>query len=117
MITPTRPVWHWWAQRLTALILIPFILWAVIGLYQTKGQVADIVLWLKKPVVTAIFIGLTTFILYHAQLGITVIIEDYITTPFLRKIALFFNTLGMIVGIGLVLSCFYTMHYSGIESL
>ena len=75
---------HWWAQRLTAIALIPLSVWFVSSLltalmFPTPGLVAE---WMASPI-TAILLGLlviTTFI--HAYLGLQVVIEDYVKCEF-----------------------------------
>ncbi len=71
---------HWWAQRLTAIAMIPLAAWMVYMLIVMMrfGEIGRIQLWLEDPLVAlplAAFIGL---MFYHGKLGIQVIIEDYI---------------------------------------
>jgi succinate dehydrogenase / fumarate reductase membrane anchor subunit len=71
---------HWWAQRVTALALIPLTVWfvaSIIGLAGT-GYEAFMV-WLANPLnatIMVIFFGVT---LHHAQLGMQVVLEDYVS--------------------------------------
>jgi succinate dehydrogenase / fumarate reductase membrane anchor subunit len=46
--------------------------------------------WVSDPLNAFILILLSLFLIYHAELGIQVVIEDYISTENLRKYALFF---------------------------
>ena len=72
-------VHHWWAQRLTALALIPLGLWFVASLVCLAG--ADhiaIVYWLGSPVTLGALSLLILAVFYHAVLGLQVVIEDYI---------------------------------------
>lgn len=74
-------VHHWWAQRLTALALIPLGLWFVASLVCLAG--ADhiaIVYWLGSPVTLGALSLLILAVFYHAVLGLQVVIEDYIHT-------------------------------------
>ena len=70
---------HWWAQRVTALALIPLTLWfcaAVISLSGAdRAAVAD---WAGSPVVAGLLILLIAATFYHAYLGLQVVIEDYV---------------------------------------
>lgn len=70
---------HWWAQRTSAIALIPLTLWFVASIIaQTSSDHAHFVAWLRSPFVNlpmALLLG-TSF--YHAALGLQVVIEDYI---------------------------------------
>jgi succinate dehydrogenase / fumarate reductase membrane anchor subunit len=72
-------VGHWWAQRLTALALIPLGIWLVASLVCLAGaDHAAISQWLSSPF-TLGALALTIFTaFYHAVLGLQVVIEDYI---------------------------------------
>src|SRR5262249_5623449 len=70
---------HWWAQRATALALIPLTLWFVIGVIGHAGaDYAAMVAWIHQPVTAALFVLLIGAALYHAALGLQVVIEDYV---------------------------------------
>lgn len=70
---------HWWAQRMTALALIPLSLWfayAVIVL--TGSPYHDVIGWFhrpRNPILLSLFVAVA---LHHAQLGLQVVIEDYV---------------------------------------
>jgi succinate dehydrogenase membrane anchor subunit len=70
---------HWWAQRLTAVALVPLCLWFVIGLVGVIGEdhrtVTD---WIGSPVNAALLVVLIVAAFHHAQLGLQVVIEDYV---------------------------------------
>ena len=72
-------VGHWWAQRLTALALIPLTSWFVVSVVTMTGagyeQVRD---WAASPVVAGLMILLIIATFYHMALGIQVVIEDYV---------------------------------------
>lgn len=74
-----RGTGHWLAQRLTALALIPLLVWFVATLFlHLFAARSDLIAWLHNPI-TAFFVGLalvTAF--YHGYLGVRVVIEDYI---------------------------------------
>lgn len=70
---------HWWAQRLTALALIPLGLWfcaAVIAM--TGADYATVAAWAGSPLVAGLLILLLGATFYHAALGLQVVIEDYV---------------------------------------
>ncbi len=72
-------VHHWWAQRLTAIALIPLVVWFAISLVMLSG--ADYYIaraWIGSPIVMVLLILTIVIGLHHGQLGLQVVIEDYI---------------------------------------
>jgi succinate dehydrogenase / fumarate reductase membrane anchor subunit len=70
---------HWWAQRLTAVALVPLLLWFVASLVQMVGaDHAHVVAWIAQPVVAVLLALLFIAGLYHLALGLQVVIEDYV---------------------------------------
>lgn len=71
---------HWWVQRLTALALIPLTVWfvaSVIGLVGTNYE--QFSTWLSNPLNATIMVVFFASALHHAQLGVQVVIEDYVS--------------------------------------
>ncbi|MSP77270.1 MAG: succinate dehydrogenase, hydrophobic membrane anchor protein [Rhodospirillaceae bacterium] len=70
---------HWWAQRLTAIALIPLVVWFAISLVMLSGVDYDIArAWIGSPLVMVLLILTIVIGLHHGQLGLQVVIEDYI---------------------------------------
>ena len=70
---------HWWAQRLTAIALIPLVVWFAISLVMLSGADYDAArAWIGSPLVMVLLILTITVGLHHGQLGLQVVIEDYI---------------------------------------
>lgn len=70
---------HWRAQRLTAIALFPLCLWFLSSLLvYSPSDYTAIIEWLKSPLTATGMVLLIGLLLYHAQLGIQVVIEDYI---------------------------------------
>lgn len=79
---------HWWLQRVTALLLIPLLIWFVIGLViHTGADRAAAIAWLGHPVTYGLMLVLLGAAFWHGALGLQVVIEDYVHTEW-RKIAL-----------------------------
>jgi succinate dehydrogenase / fumarate reductase membrane anchor subunit len=76
---------HWWAQRLTAVALVPLILWFVVSLISLVGAEQEIVKqWISAPWVSILLMILVAAMFHHAQLGVQVVLEDYIHTEWLK---------------------------------
>jgi len=70
---------HWWAQRFTALALIPLVIWLAISLIQMTGAPhAAVAAWLGHPLAATLIVLLLIAMFHHAQLGLQVVIEDYV---------------------------------------
>lgn len=80
---------HWWWQRLTAVALIPFTLWFAYGIAVHAGDGYEAVReWVACPVTAiglAIFLGA---LFHHSQLGLQVVIEDYVSSEALKLTSL-----------------------------
>lgn len=69
---------HWWAQRITALALVPLGLWFCASLVTLAGaDRAALVDWLQGPLAAIMMILTIGVVFYHGALGLQVVIEDY----------------------------------------
>ena len=76
---------HWWAQRVTALALVPLALWFVIVVIELAGaDRALFVDWVRHPVPAVLLVLLLIATFYHGALGLQVVIEDYVENEALR---------------------------------
>ena len=72
---------HWWRQRLTALALLvlgPWLLVLTLGL--SRAGYASAHATLAQPLDALLMIAFTAVMFWHAQLGLQVVIEDYVHT-------------------------------------
>ena len=71
-------VGHWWAQRVSAVALIPLTLWFVASLIAHTGSShASFLAWLREPLTAILMIMLLLALFHHTALGLQVVIEDY----------------------------------------
>lgn len=70
---------HFWRQRLTAIALVPLMLYFLWVFIQLIGAThAEVVACFQKPSVAILFLIFIGTGLYHMKLGMQVIIEDYV---------------------------------------
>ena len=70
---------HWWVQRLTAVALIPLTIWFIFSAIKLTGATrAGVDAWLSSPFTAAMMLGLVIATFHHLQLGLQVVIEDYV---------------------------------------
>ena len=99
---------HWFAQRVSAVALVLLGLWLVAALATMGGAShANVIAWLSSPVAAAFAVLLVLVAAWHAMLGLQVVIEDYIHTPWLEialqllvKFAYALAALASVVAIG-----------------
>jgi succinate dehydrogenase / fumarate reductase membrane anchor subunit len=95
---------HFWHQRLTALLLVPLTLWIGFCIAALPVEHGALVNWVQQPLVTVALVLLVIAVFYHAQLGLQVVIEDYISSHARRTVVLllsnllclFFGTVGVV---------------------
>lgn len=84
---------HFWMQRVTAIALVPLMIWFVASLVAMTGSgygaVQD---WLGSPLVAILMLLMITAGFYHLKLGLQVVIEDYVHSEGLKIAALLLNT-------------------------
>ena len=93
-------VHHFWAQRITAVALIPLVAWFAISLIMMSGaDYAVVRAWIGSPAVMVLLLLTIVIGLHHGQLGVQVVIEDYVHNDgmklalivLMRFIAVFFG--------------------------
>ena len=79
---------HWWAQRVTAIALVPLVIWFVVSVISMVGaDLAAMKAWVGHPISAVLLVLLIAATFHHGQLGLQVVIEDYVHTEWV-KIAL-----------------------------
>ncbi len=70
---------HWWWQRITAIALVPLTLWFAFSLPRMIGACQfEVYGWIASPWVATLLIAFVVALFYHLQLGMQVVIEDYV---------------------------------------
>ncbi len=70
---------EWWVQRVTAVALVPLGVWFVASVISLAGaDHATVVDWMSMPVTAVLLVLLLAVTFRHAQLGLRVVIEDYV---------------------------------------
>lgn len=76
---------HFWIQRLTALALLPLMIWFVASIACLAGaDHAQVVEWLSSPFAAVFMILMIGTGFYHLKLGVQVVIEDYIHSTWFK---------------------------------
>ena len=80
---------HFWMQRLTAIALVPLSVWFVSSLVSVStADYTAASAWVSLPWVTVLLIALVIALFHHAQLGLQVVIEDYLHERWMKFTAL-----------------------------
>jgi len=70
---------HWWAQRVTAVALVPLTIWFIFSLIGLLGAShAAVVTWMASPINLVLMLALIVAMFHHMELGLQVVIEDYV---------------------------------------
>jgi len=89
---------EWTAERLSALILVPLTLWALWGAAQVAGEGYEgATAWLVQPVNAALVAALWLVSLWHMNMGMKVVVDDYIHRPASRLTLLGLSSLFCLV--------------------
>ncbi len=98
---------HWWAQRLTAVALVPLTFLFVAVLFASIGaDRAGIVALMGNPLVAITMLLFVIAGFYHMKLGMQVVIEDYIHHEGLKTVSLMALSL---FSIGLGTACLFAV--------
>ena len=85
---------HWWAQRVTAVALVPLSAWFVFSIINLVGVDREgLKVWVNGPVSFVLMVLFLIALFYHMQLGLQVVIEDYVHNERNKVISLILNKL------------------------
>jgi succinate dehydrogenase / fumarate reductase membrane anchor subunit len=82
-------VQHWWTQRLTSVALVPLSIWFVVSLLTLPSlDHATVVAWMSQSWTALLLIILVLVATWHSQLGVRVVVEDYVHGTGARTVTL-----------------------------
>ncbi len=83
---------HWWAERVTAIALVPLTVWFIYAVLHLLGapQLA-VHRFVASPVNTVLLLAMVTMTFHHMQLGLQVVMEDYISSQTWQPVAILLN--------------------------
>lgn len=101
-------VHHWWAQRLSSVALVPLAIWFVVSLLSLPShQYAELSAWMAQgwtPVWLILFVLVAA---WHSQLGVRVVVEDYVHGGGMKSLTLalvtFFHVVVAVAGVFAIL--------------
>ncbi len=86
-------VHHWWWQRLTSIALVPLTIWFTVSILSLPSlDHLTLVAWLAQSWTALLLIVLVLVAAYHSQLGIQVIVEDYVRGSGMKTLILVTTT-------------------------
>ena len=82
---------HWVSQRITSIAIVILGLWFVYQLLfvLTSFDHPEVYAWASDPLNAIILLLLSLYAIYHAELGVQTVLEDYVATERLRAYTLY----------------------------
>jgi succinate dehydrogenase / fumarate reductase, membrane anchor subunit len=101
-------VHHWWLQRLTSIALVPLMIWFAVSLLSLPSlDRVTVIAWMAQSWNALLLIVLVLVATYHSQLGVRVVVEDYVHDPGMKTLTLvlltFAHALAAVVGVFAIL--------------
>jgi succinate dehydrogenase / fumarate reductase membrane anchor subunit len=82
-------VHHWWVQRLTSIALVPLSIWFVVSLLSLPSlDHATVVAWMGASWTALLLILFVLVATWHSQLGVRVVVDDYVHGSGVRTLTL-----------------------------
>ncbi len=83
---------HWKVERVTAIALVPLTIWFVYAVLHLLGSPQwQVHRFVRSPVNSVLLLALVAMTFHHMQLGIQVVMEDYISNPRWQPAAILLN--------------------------
>jgi succinate dehydrogenase / fumarate reductase membrane anchor subunit len=85
-------VHHWYAERVSAIALVPLTLWFIFSMLHLVGASQPAVVhWAGHPVNAVLMLALIVMTFHHMALGIQVVLEDYVHDKWMQAGAILAN--------------------------
>jgi succinate dehydrogenase / fumarate reductase, membrane anchor subunit len=105
---------HWWSQRVTSVALLPLGLWFVVSLLRMPNLGHDLVTtWMAMPLNAVLLLLLIGTLVYHSQLGVQVVVEDYVHHHGLKVATLMLLTFAHVVVAALAIFAVLRVAFGG----
>ena len=89
MQSKSHGVVHWKLQRISAIAMIPLIIWFVSSLvFSLINSYDQSIIWLQSPINATGMVLLFGTLYFHAASGLQVVIEDYVHNEGLKIMSL-----------------------------
>jgi succinate dehydrogenase / fumarate reductase, membrane anchor subunit len=106
---------HWWAQRVTSVALLLLGLWFVASLLRMPGFGYEVVVtWIAMPLNAVLLLLLIASLVYHSQLGVQVVVEDYVHHHGLKIATMMLLTFAHVVVAALAVFAVLRIAFSGV---
>ena len=90
---------HWLSERVSALALVPLVLWIAYAALQIAGAGYEgAVVWVRHPVNAVLLVLLLAISFQHMHAGMRVIVEDYIEKTMTKAALLVVNLFVCVLG-------------------
>ena len=82
-------VHHWWLQRLTSIALVPLTIWFTVSILSLPSMDhVTVIAWMAQSWTALLLIVLVLVATYHSQLGVRVVVEDYVHATGMKTLTL-----------------------------
>ena len=82
-------VQHWWRQRLSSVALVPLSIWFVVSLLSLPSfDHAIVAAWMSQSWTALLLVLFVVVGAWHSQLGVRVVVEDYVHATGVRTLTL-----------------------------
>jgi succinate dehydrogenase / fumarate reductase membrane anchor subunit len=113
--TAKEGVGHWWSQRVTSVALVLLGLWFVASLLRMPSLSHELVTtWIAMPWNAVLLLLLIATLVRHSQLGVQVVVEDYVHHHGLKIATLLLLNFAHVVAAALALFAVLRIAFGGV---
>ena len=105
---------HFWAQRLTAVALVPLAIWFAASLVSLAGaDLATLRAWLARPLPALFMVLFLAVGFWHLKLGLQTVIEDYVHGEGAKLVVLLANAFACVLVAGAAILAVLRLAFGG----